>query len=545
MVKYIFVTGGVLSGVGKGITAASVARLLKSCGYKVNIQKCDPYLNVDAGTLNPREHGECFVTDDGAETDLDLGHYERFLNQSLNQKSSTMSGRLLKKLIEDERAGKFKGQTVQVIPHLTQAIEDSIRDAAKGYDIHVVELGGTVGDYESLAFIEAFRRLTEENYGSALNLHLVYVPYLGASKEYKTKPAQNALRDLRGYGISPDILVVRSEEELPENSLDKFKFIAGINRDSIINLPNLSSVYQVPLSLEEQGMAKIIQTKLGLKYKSPDLKSWKAMMKSVEKAKKGKSVKIGIVAKYLDNEDTYFSVIEALKHASSELELNLNYDWVDASKLNNKNVAKTLSAYDGILVPGGFGERGIEGKIVAASFCLYSEELSSNQETCKKPYLGICLGMQVAAIAAARNILPIKDVESVNSQEFNPLAKHKIIHIIEDKKYVEQIGGTLRLGSYVAKLKAGSLIKKIHGKAQIDERHRHRYEFNNEYEDTVNRGGLIVSARSPDNSLVEVVESPGSRFFVGVQYHPELKSRPESAHPLFVEFLRASAKLDA
>ena len=299
MAKYIFVTGGVLSGVGKGITAASVARLLKSCGYKVNIQKCDPYLNVDAGT------------------DLDLGHYERFLNQSLTQASSTMSGRLLKKLIEDERSGKFKGQTVQVIPHLTQAIEDSIKTAAKGYDIHVVELGGTVGDYESLAFVEAFRRLTEENYGSALNLHVVYIPYLGASREYKTKPAQNALRDLRGYGISPDILAVRSEDQLPEDSLLKFKFIAGIDRDSIVALPNARSVYQVPLSLQEQGMAKTIQKKLGLKYQSPNLKSWKAMMASVEKAKKGKLVKIGIVAKYLDNEDTYFSVIEALKHGAS------------------------------------------------------------------------------------------------------------------------------------------------------------------------------------------------------------------------------------
>ena len=539
MAKYIFVTGGVLSGVGKGITAASVARLLKSCGYKVNIQKCDPYLNVDAGTLNPREHGECFVTDDGAETDLDLGHYERFLNQSLTQASSTMSGRLLKKLIEDERSGKFKGQTVQVIPHLTQAIEDSIKTAAKGYDIHVVELGGTVGDYESLAFVEAFRRLTEENYGSALNLHVVYIPYLGASREYKTKPAQNALRDLRGYGISPDILAVRSEDQLPEDSLLKFKFIAGIDRDSIVALPNARSVYQVPLSLQEQGMAKTIQKKLGLKYQSPNLKSWRAMMTSVEKAKKGKLVKIGIVAKYLDNEDTYFSVIEALKHAASTLGLSLEYYWVDAAKINTKNASKSLSGYDGILVPGGFGERGIEGKIAAASFCLYGDGSDSDQ----KPYLGICLGMQVAAIAAIRNTLSDAESKIVNSQEFDPSAKHKVIHIIEDKKYVEQIGGTLRLGSYPAKLKAGSLAKKIYGKSQIDERHRHRYEFNNNYEDILERGGLEISGRSPDGSLVEIIESPADRFFIGVQYHPELKSRPENAHPLFVDFLRASAKI--
>lgn len=539
MAKYIFVTGGVLSGVGKGITAASVARLLKSCGYKVNIQKCDPYLNVDAGTLNPREHGECFVTDDGAETDLDLGHYERFLNQSLTQASSTMSGRLLKKLIEDERSGKFKGQTVQVIPHLTQAIEDSIKTAAKGYDIHVVELGGTVGDYESLAFVEAFRRLTEENYGSALNLHVVYIPYLGASREYKTKPAQNALRDLRGYGISPDILAVRSEDHLPENSLLKFKFIAGIDRDSIVALPNARSVYQVPISLQEQGMAKTIQKKLGLKHQAPNLKSWKAMMTSVEKARKGRLVKIGIVAKYLDNEDTYFSVIEALKHAASSLGLSLEYYWVDAAKINNKNASKKFSSYDGILVPGGFGERGIEGKIAAASFCLYGDGSDSDQ----KPYLGICLGMQVAAIAAIRNTFSDAESKTVNSQEFDPSAKHKVIHIIEDKKYVEQIGGTLRLGSYPAKLKAGSLAKKIYNKPQIDERHRHRYEFNNNYEDVLARGGLEISGRSPDGSLAEVIESPTDRFFIGVQYHPELKSRPESAHPLFVDFLRASAKI--
>ena len=539
MAKYIFVTGGVLSGVGKGITAASVARLLKSCGYKVNIQKCDPYLNVDAGTLNPREHGECFVTDDGAETDLDLGHYERFLNQSLTQASSTMSGRLLKKLIEDERSGKFKGQTVQVIPHLTQAIEDSIKTAAKGYDIHVVELGGTVGDYESLAFVEAFRRLTEENHGSALNLHVVYIPYLGASREYKTKPAQNALRDLRGYGISPDILAVRSEDQLPEDSLLKFKFIAGIDRDSIVALPNARSVYQVPISLQEQGMAKTIQKKLGLKYQSPNLKSWKAMMASVEKAKKGKLVKIGIVAKYLDNEDTYFSVIEALKHGASSLGLSLEYYWVDAAKINTKNASKSLSGYDGILVPGGFGERGIEGKIAAASFCLYGDGSDSDQ----KPYLGICLGMQVAAIAAIRNTLSDAESKTVNSQEFDPSAKHKVIHIIEDKKYVEQIGGTLRLGSYPAKLKAGSLAKKIYGKSQIDERHRHRYEFNNDYEDILERGGLEISGRSPDGSLVEVIESPTDRLFIGVQYHPELKSRPENAHLLFVDFLRASTKI--
>lgn len=529
MAKFIFVTGGVLSGVGKGITAASVARLLKSCGYKVNIQKCDPYLNVDAGTLNPREHGECFVTDDGAETDLDLGHYERFLNQSLSQKSSTMAGRILKQLIEDERAGKFQGQTVQVVPHFTQAIEDNIKKASEGYDIHVVELGGTVGDYESLAFVEAFRRLTEENYGSALNLHVVYVPYLGASKEYKTKPAQNALRDLRGYGITPDILAVRSEDQLPEGSLDKFKFIAGIGRDSIISLPNADSIYKVPLSLEEQNMAEVIQKKLGLKLKKPNLQNWRSMVDALQKAKKGREVRIGIVAKYLDNEDTYFSVIEALSHASAAHGLKLKYEWVDAESLTAENASQNLSKYDGILVPGGFGYRGVEGKIEAAGWCLEND----------KPYLGLCLGMQVASIAAARKILGKK---GVNSQEIDPKAEHQIIHIIEDKKYVKQIGGTLRLGSYPANLKAGSKIARFYGAKEINERHRHRFEFNNEYERTIEEGGLIISGRSPDGSLVETVESKNDEFFIGVQYHPEFKSKPEEPHPLFMEFIKASVR---
>jgi CTP synthase len=530
MVKYIFVTGGVLSGVGKGITAASVARLLKSCGYKVNIQKCDPYLNVDAGTLNPREHGECFVTDDGAETDLDLGHYERFLNQNLNQKSSTMSGRLLRDLIEDERAGKFKGETVQVIPHLTQVIARDIKEAAKGYDIHVVELGGTVGDYESLAFVEAFRRVIDDNTGSAINLHVVYVPYLGASREFKTKPAQNALRDLRAFGIAPDVLAVRSEEPLSEHSLGKFYFVTGLERDSIVSLPNANDIYEVPLSLEEQGIAEVIQKKLNLKVRKPDLKTWEEALLSSQKAKAAQEVKVGIVAKYLDNEDTYFSVIEALRHAAAKLNLNLSYGWVDAEKITKDNVATELKSYDAVLVPGGFGNRGVEGKIIAADHCLNPKN--------RKPYLGLCLGMQVAAIAAARKIL---GDHSVTSQELDNQAKHQIIHIIEDKKHVENIGGTLRLGSYTAKLQPGSRANKLYGKDEIDERHRHRFEFNNDYEAEIEKGGLIVSGRSPDGKLVEILESPDHRFFVGVQYHPEFKSRPEDPHPLFVEFLSAAS----
>jgi CTP synthase len=533
MAKYIFVTGGVLSGVGKGITAASVARLLKSCGYKVNIQKCDPYLNVDAGTLNPREHGECFVTDDGAETDLDLGHYERFLNQNLNQKSSTMAGRLLKQLIEDERSGKFNGETVQVIPHLTEAIANNIKEAARGYDVHVVELGGTVGDYESLAFVEAFRRIIDDNPGSAINLHLVYVPYLGASKEFKTKPAQNSLRDLRGYGISPSILVARSENPLTEHSLNKFRFVAGISRDSIINLPNVDSVYQIPLILEEKGVAEVIQKKLNLKTKKSNLETWREMFNNSSKSKTGKKIEIGIVAKYLDNEDTYFSVVESLKHAAAKLNLKLSYNWVDSEILDKDNVAEYLNSYDAILVPGGFGSRGVEGKIVAADYCLYSAN---------KPYLGLCLGMQVAAIAAARRAL---GSDLPTSHELDPSSEHQVIHIIEDKKYIKQIGGTLRLGSYSANLSEGSLAERVYSTSVIAERHRHRFEFNNDYESDIKRSGLVVSGRSPDGQLVEILESSNHDFFIGVQYHPELKSRPESPHPLFLEFLRTAASSKA
>lgn len=392
-----------------------------------------------------------------------------------------------------------------------------------------MELGGTVGDYESLAFIEAIRELTDKNPRSAINLNVVYVPYLGASKEFKTKPAQNALRDLRGYGIKPDILAIRSEDGVPERAKLKFKFIAGIDKDSIISLPNLDSVYKVPLSLEQQGLAKTIQKKLNLKYKKPDLKSWSKMVNKMAKAKSGKEVKIGIVAKYLDNEDTYFSVIEALEHAAAGRGLSLSYGWVDAEKLNAKNIAKQLNQYDGILVPGGFGSRGVEGKIEAAGWCLDND----------KPYLGICLGMQVASVAAARKVLGKK---GVNSQEIDAGAQHQIIHIIEDKKYVKQIGGTLRLGAYPAKLKNGSKTAKAYGKKEVEERHRHRFEFNNYYEDVLREGGLIISGRSPDGSLVETVESSDDKFFIGVQYHPELKSRPEEPHPLFVEFVKSSAR---
>ncbi|MEK7602680.1 MAG: CTP synthase, partial [Patescibacteria group bacterium] len=403
--KYIFVTGGVLSGLGKGITAASIGNLLKARGLKVNIQKCDPYLNVDAGLLNPAEHGECFVTKDGAETDLDLGHYERFLDQELTQSSSVMSGRILSRVIEGERNGKYGGKTVQFIPHVTWASQEAITEAAKGFDVHIVEIGGTIGDYEGLSFVEAIRelglRLGPDN---CVFVHVVYLPYLGASQEFKTKPAQNAVRELRGLGIVPDVLVVRSESKPPRGVVSKLSLFAGIDSGAVVLLPNAKSIYQVPLTLEDSGIAKVICTKIGLKTKRPALKAWREVAKRAVKTN-SKDISIGILAKYLDNQDTYISVSEALHAAAWWQDLNLNINWIDTENLDSTNIKQIISSCDGIVVPGGFGVRGLEGKILAARFALKH----------KVPYLGLCLGLQMAVIAAARNA----GLESATSEEID------------------------------------------------------------------------------------------------------------------------------
>lgn len=524
--KYVFVTGGVLSGLGKGITAASIGNILKSRGLSVNIQKCDPYLNVDAGTLNPAEHGECFVTKDGAETDLDLGHYERFLDMELTQASSFMSGRVLQRVIADERAGKYQGKTVQFIPHVTAAIQDEIIATAEGYDVHIVEIGGTVGDYEGLSFIEAIRELSmrvgREN---CLFVHVVYLPYLGASHEIKTKPAQNAVRELRGLGIVPDILVARSEDSAEKNVISKLSLFSGVSKDAIVLLPNASTIYEVPLTLEENGIDDVIVKRLDLKAGKPSLREWRQV---VERAKNGhkRTYKIGIVAKYLNNQDTYMSVFEALKSAAWHEEGSTELVWVDAELLTSpKVVERALKGLDGIVVPGGFGTRGLEGKIAAAQYALKN----------KLPYLGLCLGLQMAVIAAARNA----GIAGATTKEMHPDGTDLVITTMDGQEGKENTGGTMRLGDYDCKLGKNSKARELYGQDMIVERHRHRYECNNDYRDQYESWGIRASGTSPDNHLVEIIEAIDHPFFMASQFHPEFKSRPNRPHPLFSGFIKA------
>lgn len=521
--KFIFVTGGVLSGVGKGITAASIGAVLQAKGFNVSIQKCDPYLNVDAGLLNPKEHGECFVTRDGAETDLDLGHYERFLDIELTHDNITLSGKLLRQLIEDERAGKFGGHTVQLIPHLTSAIQDAIQLAADGSDIHIVEIGGTVGDYESLSFVEAIRefagRVGREN---CLYVHVVYVPFIGTSKEFKTKPAQNALNDLRGFGIVPDCVVVRTDDPAPEDIARKIALFSGVRENAVILLPNAKSVYQVPLTIAASGIGTVLDTFTGNDVK-PDLSKWETLVEQ-QLRQPNKKVRIGMVAKYMDNEDTYISVLEALKSAAWAEDAALDLVWINAETASDEDFA----GVDGLVVPGGFGSRGIEGKVAAATYALEHDV----------PYLGLCLGLQVAVIAAARR----GGLADANSSEFNPETSSPVVYIMEGQEGKESTGGTLRLGDYTAKLKESSKAAKAYGNLEPVERHRHRYEVNQKFLADIEKGGLIISGTSPDGKLVEYVETPEGTFFVATQAHPEFHSRPNRAHPLFAGLIAASKK---
>lgn len=523
--KYIFVTGGVLSGVGKGIAAASLAKNLKSRGLRVNIQKCDPYLNTDAGTLNPAEHGEVFVTADGAETDLDLGHYERFLDQELDQSSSLMSGRVLSNVIADERAGKYLGKTVQIIPHVTEAIQDRIQAAGDGYDVHFVEIGGTVGDYESLSFLEAVRefkrRVGAEN---VLNLHVVYLPYIGASKEIKTKPAQNAVRNLRGLGINPDVLIARSESEADGPALEKLSMHSDIDSEAINIVPTVESVYEVPLRLG--GMTDVIVRKLDLSVQSARLRSWRQL---VQRASDDSlpTVRIGVVAKYMSHEDTYKSVFEAVKAAAWNHKQQAELVWIDAEELESRFRRKDFADVDGVIVPGGFGTRGIEGKIKAARYCM--------QENI--PYLGLCLGMQVGVIALAREAIH----KRAHSAEADPQTPHPVISLMADQETVQDMGGTMRLGNYPCQTSRGSTARRLYGRARVDERHRHRYEFNNAYREELQAAGLVLSGLSPDKTLVEMVELAEHPYFIGCQFHPEFTSRPERPHPLFHGLIEAAA----
>ncbi len=524
--KYVFVTGGVLSGVGKGITAASIGTILKARGLSVNIQKCDPYLNVDAGTLNPAEHGECFVTRDGAETDLDLGHYERFMDIELTQSSSLMSGRILQTVISDERRGKYLGKTVQIIPHVTNQIQKTIAETGKGFDVHIVEIGGTVGDYEGLSFIEAIREMgMKVGAENCIYVHVVYIPYLGASHEFKTKPAQNAVRELRGLGIVPDIVVARSEVMPPKSVVPKLALFTGVDEEAVFLMPNVPSIYEVPLTLEKSKTAEVVIERLGLRAHKPDLSSWSRMVKNSLTTYKN-TVKIGVIAKYVDNKDTYMSVFEALRAAAWSNEVNIDLVWVHAEKLEkDKKYSEILSSLDGIVVPGGFGSRGIEGKIMAAGYALDS----------KTPYLGLCLGLQVGLIASARRA----GLSRANSTEFDPKTPDPVVSTMLEQIGKENTGGTMRLGDYKCVLESGSKARKAYGQSEIVERHRHRYEANNSYLDKYGEWGISASGMSPDGKLVEMIEAKDHPFFVGTQAHPEFRSRPARPHPLFVSFIKS------
>lgn len=524
--KYVFVTGGVLSGLGKGITAASLGNLFKARGLSVNIQKLDPYLNIDAGLLNPAEHGECFVTKDGAETDLDLGHYERFIDEELTQSSSVMSGRVLRKVFEDERNGKYLGKTVQFIPHVTNAIQEEVIKASKGFDIQIVEIGGTVGDYEGLSFVEAIRELSlKVGRENSVFVHVVYMPYLGASHEFKTKPAQNAVRDLRGLGIVPDALMVRSETKAPKGVLQKLSLFSGVSPEAIALLPNARSIYQVPITLEEMGIADVLCARLGITAEKPALTEWRSMVNSALSSP-AKKVTVGMIAKYMDNQDTYMSVTEALSAAAWQEGVDLNVKWIDAEKLDAKEtIHEALEGCDGIVVPGGFGQRALEGKIKAAQHALHT----------KLPYLGLCLGLQMAVVAAARN----GGMTKATSEELDPNGKDLLISTMTDQKGLENTGGTMRLGDYTCKIEKGSLAESVYASNKIVERHRHRYECNNAYRDQYESWGIKASGTSPDATLVEIIEGIDHPYFIATQAHPEFKSRPNRAHPLFVGFIRA------
>lgn len=483
-------------------------------------------MNSDAGTLNPAEHGEVFVTRDGAETDLDLGHYERFMNQELGQSSSIMTGWLLSKVIADERAGKYLGKTVQIIPHLTNAMMEAIETASKGFDIHIVELGGTVGDYEAMAFIEAIRAFKyRAGAANCLYINVVYLPYLVASKEVKSKPAQNAVRLLREAGIAPDVLMARSEAPVSQKILDKLSIYTDVPVKGIVALPTVDSVYRVPLILEKSNIADYITSKLGLETKPAKLEAWQKLVKTITNRDLPR-LNIGIVAKYMDNEDTYMSVFEAIKAAAWANNYHANLVWIDAERLEKGRNLNTLAAVDGIVVPGGFGERGVEGKVRAATHAMKSQQ----------PYLGLCLGMQVAVIALARQVVG----PDSNSCEFNEDTANPVINLMADQVKVVDKGGTMRLGNYTCFIDKASLSYKLYKKDTVEERHRHRYEFNNAYREILSENGLRLAGLSPDGRLVELIELDGHPFFVASQFHPEFKSRPGYPHPLFDGFIKAA-----
>lgn len=528
--KYVFVTGGVVSALGKGITAASLGRLLKNRGVNISIQKFDPYLNVDPGTMSPYQHGEVFVTDDGAETDLDLGHYERFIDESLTQNSNVTTGKIYSSVIEKERRGEYLGGTVQVIPHITNAIKDKVYQVAKERDVDVVitEIGGTVGDIESQPFLESIRQIKSEvGAENVCYIHVTLVPYLGKAGELKTKPTQHSVKELRMIGIQPDIIVCRTEKELSDDIKAKIGLFCNIDGKSVIQNLDAENLYEVPLMLHDEGLDNLVCEKLHLGCKDIDNSEWIDMVKKIKNLKN--NVKIALVGKYVELHDAYISVVEALSHGGYANDANVEIEWVNAESIETGDVNAILEGVDGILVPGGFGDRGIEGKISAIKWAREN----------KKPFLGICLGMQCAVIEYARNVL---GYEGANSSEINPNTKYPVIDLMPDQKDIENLGGTMRLGKYPCKLDISSNSYEVYKKELIEERHRHRYEFNNDYREQIIDAGMKIVGTSPDERLVEIVEVPEHPWYVAVQFHPELKSRPNKPHKLFVGFIEAAVK---
>ncbi|HEU5049092.1 MAG TPA: CTP synthase [Gemmatimonadales bacterium] len=527
--KFIFVTGGVVSSLGKGIAAASLGRLLVERGLSVTMQKFDPYINVDPGTMSPFQHGEVFVTDDGAETDLDLGHYERFIDRSLSQQNNVTTGRIYQTVIHKERRGEYLGSTVQVIPHITDEIKNALRRSAPGHDVVITEIGGTVGDIESLPFLEAIRQFRQEvGRDNALFVHLTLVPYIAAAGELKTKPTQHSVRDLMQIGIQPDILICRSEQPIGADIKRKIALFCNVDFSCVVESPDVQSIYEIPLRFHEQGLDREVCDRLRLDTKEPDLTAWKAMVERVLRPSKG--VRIAVVGKYTDLHDAYKSVQEALIHGGIPNDAKVHIAWLDSDRFADQAAAdELLRGYDGLLIPGGFGERGVDGMIEAIHWARENG----------LPFFGICLGLQVAIIEFARNVCGLPDT---NSTEFAPDCATPVIALMQSQRDVTNLGGTMRLGAYTARLRPGSKVAQAYGATEISERHRHRWEVSNAYRDVLAEYGLRLSGQSPDGSLVEVIELPDHPWFIGCQYHPELKSRPTRPHPLFAAFIEAALR---
>jgi CTP synthase len=528
MTKYIFVTGGVVSGLGKGITAASLGRLLKARGLKVAAQKLDPYINVDPGTMSPYQHGEVFVTEDGAETDLDLGHYERFIDENLNRFSNLTTGKVYWNVLNKERRGEYLGSTVQVIPHITNEIKDFVYRVGRetGADVVITEIGGTIGDIEGQPFLEAARQVSlEVGRENSMFIHVTLVPFLSGSNEHKSKPTQHSVKELQGMGIHPDIIVLRCDDALEPSIFQKIALFCNVTPECVIENRTLPCLYEAPLMLEKAGFSGVVCRRLGIECPEPDMREWTKMVEKIRCAKR--SVSIGLVGKYTQLQDAYLSVAEALRHAGYTNDAHVEIRWIDSETLTAENIDQTLAGLSGILVPGGFGDRGVEGMILAAQ---YAREH-------KLPYLGICLGMQIAVIEFARNVAGIADA---NSGEFNECCAHKVIDFMPGQSERIDKGGTLRLGAYPCEIVVGTTMDRCYGQTFISERHRHRYEFNNDYREVLMQAGLTLSGMSPGGKLVEAVELSRLPFYVGVQYHPEFKSRPNRPHPLFCGLIRAA-----